>query len=35
RAVKAGRIAFEAGLMSSTNSAIASSPLTSFLSSYD
>ena len=35
RAVKAGRMAFEAGLMSSTDSAIASSPLTSFLSSYD
>lgn len=34
-AVKSGRKAFEAGLMSSTDSAIASSPLTSFLSSYD
>lgn len=35
RSVKAGRMAFEAGLMPSTESAVASSPLTSFLSSYD
>ena len=35
QSVKAGRLAFKAGLMPSTETAIASSPLTSFLSSYD
>ena len=34
QSVKAGRLAFKAGLMPSTETAIASSPLTSFLSSW-